>query len=127
MSLVERCWSGQCRTALLRFNAPRLRSSVGYATVMKPPRTAFSCLAVVSLCRDADRHSCGGDEGDDENDEPSASHVCSLFEVRRMPLTRGCPCAGTCTRRLAAGPWCRSVSYTHLRAHETRHDLVCRL
>ena len=21
----------------------------------------------------------------------------------------------------------RSVSYTHLRAHETRHDLVCRL
>src|SRR5450756_730511 len=26
-------------------------------------------------------------------------------------------------RRLAARP----VSYTHLRAHETRHDLVCRL
>src|SRR5450756_1415485 len=25
-------------------------------------------------------------------------------------------------------PWHReSVSYTHLRAHETRHDLVCRL
>ena len=23
--------------------------------------------------------------------------------------------------------WWRSVSYTHLRAHETRHDLVCRL
>src|SRR5665648_1224651 len=23
-------------------------------------------------------------------------------------------------------PW-QSVSYTHLRAHETRHDLVCRL
>src|SRR5450756_1161753 len=22
---------------------------------------------------------------------------------------------------------CRTVSYTHLRAHETRHDLVCRL
>src|SRR5450759_5652953 len=22
---------------------------------------------------------------------------------------------------------CTSVSYTHLRAHETRHDLVCRL
>src|SRR5450756_248075 len=29
----------------------------------------------------------------------------------------------------AAGRWRRiwSVSYTHLRAHETRHDLVCRL
>src|SRR5450756_3097493 len=29
----------------------------------------------------------------------------------------------------ACGPWVRSlpVSYTHLRAHETRHDLVCRL
>src|SRR5665648_1181046 len=23
--------------------------------------------------------------------------------------------------------WCNAVSYTHLRAHETRHDLVCRL
>src|SRR5659263_720716 len=23
--------------------------------------------------------------------------------------------------------WIRTVSYTHLRAHETRHDLVCRL
>src|SRR5450756_1817793 len=23
--------------------------------------------------------------------------------------------------------WLRAVSYTHLRAHETRHDLVCRL
>src|SRR5450756_864703 len=22
-------------------------------------------------------------------------------------------------------PWVRAVSYTHLRAHETRHDLVC--
>src|SRR5450759_425545 len=25
------------------------------------------------------------------------------------------------------GEWAESVSYTHLRAHETRHDLVCRL
>src|SRR5450759_5743956 len=24
-------------------------------------------------------------------------------------------------------PYCKAVSYTHLRAHETRHDLVCRL
>ena len=26
-----------------------------------------------------------------------------------------------------ASTWLRAVSYTHLRAHETRHDLVCRL
>src|SRR5450756_3004686 len=26
-----------------------------------------------------------------------------------------------------AGQWLNAVSYTHLRAHETRHDLVCRL
>src|SRR5450756_2822918 len=25
------------------------------------------------------------------------------------------------------GDWQNAVSYTHLRAHETRHDLVCRL
>src|SRR5450759_1739933 len=30
-------------------------------------------------------------------------------------------------RRLHARQWSLSVSYTHLRAHETRHDLVCRL
>src|SRR5450759_3052847 len=30
--------------------------------------------------------------------------------------------------RVQARPsWQSSVSYTHLRAHETRHDLVCRL
>src|SRR5450756_396957 len=28
---------------------------------------------------------------------------------------------------LAAGLGSNAVSYTHLRAHETRHDLVCRL
>src|SRR5450756_35958 len=28
-------------------------------------------------------------------------------------------------RRIQRGP--QTVSYTHLRAHETRHDLVCRL
>src|SRR5450756_1913701 len=33
------------------------------------------------------------------------------------------PVAAEGDRRLAVGP----VSYTHLRAHETRHDLVCRL
>ncbi|MBW6151834.1 hypothetical protein KZ844_18810 [Pseudomonas aeruginosa] len=27
----------------------------------------------------------------------------------------------------AAGAWVSSVSYTHLRAHETSQDLVCRL
>src|SRR5450756_2636849 len=28
---------------------------------------------------------------------------------------------------IASMSTCSSVSYTHLRAHETRHDLVCRL
>src|SRR5665648_1006200 len=31
------------------------------------------------------------------------------------------------TRSAKCSPSTRSVSYTHLRAHETRHDLVCRL
>src|SRR5450756_1471495 len=34
--------------------------------------------------------------------------------------------AGTC-RDQVGGPGGVTVSYTHLRAHETRHDLVCRL
>src|SRR5450759_5864162 len=30
-------------------------------------------------------------------------------------------------KRYEPSPVLRAVSYTHLRAHETRHDLVCRL
>src|SRR5450759_1238647 len=30
-------------------------------------------------------------------------------------------------RPTPGGPRCGPISYTHLRAHETRHDLVCRL
>src|SRR5450756_2069772 len=40
------------------------------------------------------------------------------------------PIEGGDTGRLSQSersPWLRPVSYTHLRAHETRHDLVCRL
>src|SRR5450756_2714124 len=53
-----------------------------------------------------------------------------LFERVAKPLaakdTPGCWLAG---RRLVAidGTCLDPVSYTHLRAHETRHDLVCRL
>src|SRR5450756_2774051 len=32
-----------------------------------------------------------------------------------------------CTLRPGDRHWTIAVSYTHLRAHETRHDLVCRL
>src|SRR5450756_2433543 len=32
-----------------------------------------------------------------------------------------------CAVRSLPRPWRGPVSYTHLRAHETRHDLVCRL
>src|SRR5450756_3213596 len=35
--------------------------------------------------------------------------------------------AGHRWRSSSSGRWSRPVSYTHLRAHETRHDLVCRL
>src|SRR5450759_3926152 len=63
----------------------------------------------------------------------AVSWFCSAyFHVRRY-----CTCVvqtGSNTE-LAGGPkgypacptWGRPVSYTHLRAHETRHDLVCRL
>src|SRR5450759_5815284 len=36
----------------------------------------------------------------------------------------GCPEVSVWSR---VGDACGPVSYTHLRAHETRHDLVCRL
>src|SRR5450756_2008138 len=61
-------------------------------------------------------------------------------EIRRSSRVRGCSRATRRSRpaptpsgRARTGCWPRSrtsatpVSYTHLRAHETRHDLVCRL
>src|SRR5450756_1960554 len=35
--------------------------------------------------------------------------------------------AAYCATAAQSTVWAMSVSYTHLRAHETRHDLVCRL
>src|SRR5450759_3456761 len=52
-----------------------------------------------------------------------------------VPRTGGLrwPCAGSSPtparvpKRAWRKSWLMTVSYTHLRAHETRHDLVCRL
>src|SRR5665648_1167689 len=47
-------------------------------------------------------------------------------EVEYFHLTQRCPdCIEA--ERLTRLTLATSVSYTHLRAHETRHDLVCRL
>src|SRR5450756_2952692 len=48
-----------------------------------------------------------------------SSPVSTNTHVRRLPMAR-------CTS-VAATELSTPVSYTHLRAHETRHDLVCRL
>src|SRR5450756_1645567 len=48
----------------------------------------------------------------------------ALLDSRaQTPLIR--PILGTLSLPETPSPW--AVSYTHLRAHETRHDLVCRL
>src|SRR5450756_2649877 len=50
------------------------------------------------------------------------NHAIDTF--RGVPdRTENTPTPGFITKRCS----CRPVSYTHLRAHETRHDLVCRL
>src|SRR5665648_401377 len=46
-----------------------------------------------------------------------------LFRSYLLMVLCGGECAEDITEHLRAEP----VSYTHLRAHETRHDLVCRL
>src|SRR5450756_2131554 len=38
-----------------------------------------------------------------------------------------CGCGRRCARGSETAPPKMPVSYTHLRAHETRHDIVCRL
>src|SRR5678815_3655713 len=49
-------------------------------------------------------------------------------KIPRLTLTRGRP-RNHCRHPILTIAWCRStsVSYTHLRAHETPEHLVCRL
>src|SRR5450759_4072936 len=53
--------------------------------------------------------------------EPCGLNVCWMDLSSRFQITTG-PSGWT-----HGTHWSVSVSYTHLRAHETRHDLVCRL
>src|SRR5450756_849789 len=46
--------------------------------------------------------------------------------IANPPKDRHCTYPPTVSRRVGGGR-IKAVSYTHLRAHETRHDLVCRL
>src|SRR5450756_3082068 len=61
------------------------------------------------------------------NPRPAARHPpktsSSPGNTMNKPRNRFCSEATTATSRARWAP----VSYTHLRAHETRHDLVCRL
>src|SRR5450759_4357363 len=53
-----------------------------------------------------------------------ASWAAPSFYVSKIPIWN-VPRRNRCRRFWTGCPG--SVSYTHLRAHETRHDLVCRL
>src|SRR5665648_962778 len=88
--------------------------------------------------RSCGRHACGAAGGVRPSQQPR--HLSSLWLEDRVA-----PCApryaDTSSRALldesrhpgsshgaSLGSWpAAAVSYTHLRAHETRHDLVCRL
>src|SRR5450756_2899730 len=74
--------------------------------------------------------------------EPNMASMCvdeALSFVRRA-IVNPCPSTSDTTARAVRSSWTTfvacgepdataagPVSYTHLRAHETRHDLVCRL
>src|SRR5665648_1193824 len=52
-------------------------------------------------------------------------HVCSVMCARKPASRPRRSASASCAAWVSA--WITPVSYTHLRAHETRHDLVCRL
>src|SRR5450756_3048812 len=86
------------------------------------------CKPVACVHRNA--HCCNlGQEGTESRKRhacsSSYSYVRSLgHRLRRSSLVPVRDCPGQCPSTAGGtGP----VSYTHLRAHETRHDLVCRL
>ena len=57
-----------------------------------------------------------------EDQVPAALDAMRLFKMRGCNVTMPCKNkVAQCVDELSP------VSYTHLRAHETRHDLVCRL
>ena len=64
--------------------------------------------------------SCHDFIGDDRDDDSFRT----LESVERILTTAGFAIA---RRTSDPRPWIRAVSYTHLRAHETVLDLVCRL
>src|SRR5450759_3428289 len=61
----------------------------------------------------------------------SYAHDCASIELRDFNKLTGFGCCASCGCAAPAYTFIlrniASVSYTHLRAHETRHDLVCRL
>src|SRR5665648_1158711 len=71
---------------------------------------------------------------------PSRTATAELVVPRSMPTARAisfllydewsgerCSPLCCCGADFTSSSWPNAVSYTHLRAHETRHDLVCRL
>src|SRR5450756_3199753 len=56
--------------------------------------------------------------------QPSSGKYCANSS---LTLERTAPFASKTIEVVPVVPWSIAVSYTHLRAHETRHDLVCRL
>src|SRR5450756_2724282 len=60
---------------------------------------------------------------------PTTMYTAIIISVLSLHRSRGTKKAGQRARPVPHSlvQEIRSVSYTHLRAHETRHDLVCRL
>src|SRR5450756_1902255 len=62
------------------------------------------------------------------SERPPPLPLCSKTKrVRMSPPTTNSTCSPIFTAFTKVRPNLVPVSYTHLRAHETRHDLVCRL
>src|SRR5665648_842962 len=99
--------------------AARLRRLSWYAAIHRsrngPPRLMSSCTGTLSTT-------------DQLRPDASTSSLRSAIAsaVHGSPLGTSCRAVTT-----PVAPVClmsaRVISYTHLRAHETRHDLVCRL
>src|SRR5450759_1664649 len=83
-----------------------------------------------------------GRRGSEDERDPHVRHALGPHRPSRCDRHRGRHARPTRPRRIPRRPACRAlrahgeaepaapvrpVSYTHLRAHETRHDLVCRL
>src|SRR5450756_3091001 len=97
--------------------------------IRRPPRSTQSRSSAASDVYKRQAPSCGKPREKAHQETAAALAVISSIQGGVQVRIAGSDAwlAGSTGTAIYEGDSIQTVSYTHLRAHETRHDLVCRL